>query len=437
MQRRNFLKSSFAVGALSTRVGIAAVAAHSHVGLAAIVNASNGVTRSRRRVAVSMFGSDDRALQRAIDTSAAEVLVDIDVTVAADVRLRANQTLRFRGGKLIVAARASIKEAVLVANRSDKVVLVNPLIDAGARNDGVAAIRLVDCTGARISGGRLIRANLRIESYDNTIDRSTDVTGLTIDMRGFSSTAVYLNGVRGVTVRNVECFGGHEGIGIYNNARAILHSGVASHHHRQDGFLVNAGQDIRYENCRAHDNGQSGFTTQRQTGGEDSRNAVWDSCQAWGNAYDGFDIRGANNVPWGIDTGFVLRGCTARSNRESGFYIVFAEGTTLISCVAALNRKQNLFVDGSDRVVVDRFRSSSGAGDVPVGPNKAGILIYNSNFVQVLSATSENSLGSTQYFGLSFTGASRGARVVGGNLSGNRESFFAGGNNVSVTKADK
>jgi hypothetical protein len=370
-------------------------------------------------IPVSTFGSDGTALQRAIDTGRSDIVVDTTILVSRDVRLRSNQRLHFAGGRLLVAPDAQINEAVLDCRKATGIEMSNPVIDASLRRDGVTGIQLFDSTSVRISGGRLVQARLAIGSYDARIARGIEVTDLVLDMRGYRSTAIYLSGVRGVSLRGVQCTGGREGIGIYNNARAIRLSNVTSYRHQQDGFVVIAGQDIRYEGCRAHGNGQSGFTTQRQSGGEDSRFVSWSDCQAWQNDYDGFDIRGATDDPWGVDTGFALQGCRAWANKATGFYIVRAEGTMLRSCTAVRNRQQNLFIERSDGVVVDGFRAVSGAADVTPGPNKAGILIYDSVGVQVRSAVSSNEEGQTQEFGLSFTGSSRGGRVIGGDFSDN------------------
>ncbi|HEX8553571.1 MAG TPA: right-handed parallel beta-helix repeat-containing protein [Sphingomonas sp.] len=333
--------------------------------------------------------------------------------------LRAGQVVRFAGGTIIVAADATITHAVLHNRDGQGIVLLDPVIDARAHRNGVPGIELIDTVGARIKGGRLIRANLRLESYNNTRDLSIDVGGILIDMAGYMASAVYVGGVRGAAIYDLECSGGLEGIGIYNNACAIYFARVLSHGHRQDGFLINAGQQIAHVDCRAYGNGQSGFVTQRQAAGTDSRFASWTGCRAWDNDYDGFDIRGANIRPWNVDTGFVLTGCTARDNTQCGFYIVNAEGTVLKGCHAILNRRQNLFVDTSDRVIATDFRSTSGASAVPRGPNKAGILVYNSDAVVIERPVSGNRPTVHQDYGVAFTGTSRGGRVVGGDLANN------------------
>lgn len=421
LRRRIFLSD----GLLALGAGIAGSRAKSAVASASAV---------KRRVLLSAFGSDGVALQRAIDTEADEVVVDRVAIVAKDVRLRSGRTLKFDGGRILVAPDAQIDQAVLDGRGTSQVRLVNPLIDATSLPNGVTAIKFFDSQSIRVFGGKLIRSNLVIDGYDSSVAREIEVTGLTLEMQGYHSTAIYISGVRGVTLRDIYCAGGNEGVGIYNNARSIQLANVTSCSHRRDGFVVIAGQVIGHQGCKAYGNGQSGFTTQRIKSGEDTRFVTWTDCLAWDNGFDGFDIRGGTERSWGIDTGFVLRGCWARANKATGFYIVRSEGTVLQSCVALRNRQQNLFINRSDSVTVDGFYAASGAADVSSGPNKAGILIYDSANVWVRGATSSNAEGRTQDFGLSFTGSSQGGRVVGGDFSDNAKPPFLVGDNALVAR---
>ncbi len=425
MKRRTFIVGGIA-GA-----SIVAVSARTKIG-------SSGARSERaqqvtvRRSVVSGFGTDTAAVQRAIDSGATEVVIDIDVTVTTDIMLRSGQTLRFAGGRLIVAGNAKIAKGILYAMRGSDIGLVDPHIDATATPAGVPGIRLIDVDNTRIQGGHLKRANIMLESYDNKVDRGSRVVGTRIDMDGYRATALYLSGLRGVSVEKLVCSGGIEGVGIYNQARAIRLTDVTSSAHQQDGFLIYAGQDISHHNCRAYGNGQSGFTTQRDASGADSRFASWSDCQAWDNVADGFDMRGAKETPWNVDTGFTLSRCTARTNGNCGFYVVMAEGTQLDNCTAHRNQQQNLFISISDRVAVTRFRSTSGSIAVAAGPNKAGILVYDSDDVQVRSVTSDNIEGASQDFGVSFTGRNKRARLSGGRFSGNRLGPFYADKDVSV-----
>lgn len=367
---------------------------------------------------VSAFGTDGAALQRAIDSDAREIVVDVPITVLSDVRLRANQTLRFAGGRLRVPANARIKRAVLFGEGINGVSVIGAVIERSG-SAGVTGVRFLNVGNSRIEGGRFTRANLALESYDAAVARAVTVSGLVVDLAGWRDTAIWISGINGVALRTVECMGGLEGVGIYNGAHAIQLKNVKSHDHVRDGFVIIAGYDVSHDDCRAYANGQSGFTTQRQTTARDSRDSRWTGCQASGNGFDGFDMRGATDKAWGVDTGFMLASCQAQDNRRCGFYIVMAEGTTLVDCSASDNDGQNLFIDDSDGVVVRRFQSVSGARTVERGPNKAGILVYNSQSVVLEQPVSRNDNAATQDFGVSLTGRSARARLSGGRLSGN------------------
>ncbi|TXC72010.1 right-handed parallel beta-helix repeat-containing protein [Sphingomonas ginsenosidivorax] len=367
---------------------------------------------------VSEFGIDGAAMQRAIDSDAREIVIDVLVTILSDVRLRANQTLRFAGGRLRVPANARIKRAVLYGEGITGVAIIDAAIERNG-SQGVTGIRLLNVGDTRIKGGRLTRANLALESYDGAVARAITVSGLTVDLSGWRDTAIWISGINGVALRDVECLGGIEGVGIYNGAHAIQLTSVSSHDHVRDGFVIIAGYDVSHNDCRAYDNGQSGFTTQRQTSARDSRDSRWTGCKASSNGFDGFDIRGATSKSWGVDTGFTLADCQAQDNRRCGFYIVMAEGTVLTDCSATGNDAQNLFIDDSDGVVARRFRSVSGAKTVEPGPNKAGILVYNSQSVQLEQPVSRNDQAATQDFGVSLTGRSARGRLTGGSLMGN------------------
>lgn len=385
--------------------------------------------------------ADYATLQQAINTGAKEVIVNTTVTVTEKVTLASNQTLRFVGdGKIVVPASATITypDSVLQSAGGANIVIIDPIIDA-SETSGVPGIRVSNVVGLRIAGGKLTKCNLQIESTDNSVHRHTEVSGLTIDMDGFITTALYVSGARGVTVNGGSLYDGHEGVGIYNGARAVKLLGVDSHDHTQDGFVVIDGQSINFVACKAYSNGQSGFTTQRQTSGQNSRFITWDACESWNNVFDGFDIRGANSTPWGVLTGFVLNGCIARENQGTGFYVVLAEGTTLNSCVAILNNQQGLFVDTSGDVIANGFRSVSNAGSVSNGISRTGVLVYNSNNVQIGNLISGNGEGRTQDYGVAFTGSSSGGRVKAGSLINNASGPYSlgTGNALSDTKTDE
>jgi hypothetical protein len=383
--------------------------------------------------------SDYVSLQDLARREVGEIILDVDAPLTAGVALRSNQTLRGTGGRIILQnlPGANFEDGVLYNEYGSNINLIDVHIDASAMPAGVPGIRLLGVNQASIKGGSLKKCNLMLESYDNTIDRGIAVERLVIDMAGYLTTAVYLSGVRDVVVQAVKCFNGREGIGVYNGANLIRLVAVYSHHHLQDGFVIIAGYDINHKVCVAHHNRQSGFTTQRQTDGTNSRFATYEGCISYENLFDGFDLRGADAVPWGIDTGFLLDTCIARQNQGAGYYIVNAEGTTLGNSVGILNGLQNLLIDRSDRVAATGFRSISGAGLVPSGVNKAGIVVYNSDGVQLTAPMSGNWEGPSQDLGVAFTGSSVGGGVYGGDLTNNSAgSFYAPGNVVVDARVD-
>lgn len=383
-------------------------------------------------VKVSAFGSDAAALQLAIDSGAQEILVDAVVTVLSDIRLRSDQTVRFAGGRLKIPVAARIAKGVLNGEGISGSVIVNPIIER-LGDTGVVGIRLSDATDVRIEGGGFTRANLKLESYNGTPARRIVVSNLTINLASWQETAVWISGINGVTLLDVECSNGLEGVGIYNGAKGIRLTRVKSYDHTRDGFVVIAGQDITHDDCQSSGNGQSGFATQRQTSGENSRNIRWTHCKTWNNDADGFDMRGATDKPWGISTGFDLASCQAHDNRRCGFYVVMAEGTVLTDCTATDNDAQNLFIDNSNDVVVRNFHSLSGAATIASGPNKAGILVYDSQFVWLDRPLSRNEKTATQDFGISLTGKSNRNRLTGGTLSNNNiRSIYAAVNTLGI-----
>lgn len=407
MNRRVFL----ADGALAVALGAAAG------GRARCAAATADV------VAVSHFGADAAALVRAIASGAREVVIDREVMIAAPVELRSNQTLRFAGGRLILAGDAESTQAMLFSNGGSDIAIVAPVIDGRRRGTGLAGIKLVDVTDARIAGGKLIGANLWLESKDNAIPRGISVDHLTIDMAGARQPAVYLSGVNGVTIRDSSCRGGLEGIGIYNGACDIVLDTVNAFEHAQDGFVIIDGRRISFRDCVGKANGQSGFCTQDLRPCTGARDVTWSRCVATGNAADGFDLHGFKGVE---RSNFRLESCEARANGPTnggcGYYIVTAPGTVMIECAAIDNCFQGLLANGSDGLTTTGFRSISNAGKIASGPNKAGILIYDSDNVSLGVAVSRNAQGAAQDYGVSFTGHSKRAIMMRGDLGGNRVS---------------
>lgn len=435
---------SVEIGRAVTPDGLASVGGAAQVGFKQVASgpAMTAEIKLRERVTTSGYGSDANALQAAIDSGAPEVIVNNVLTVSKGVTLRSNQIVRFAGGKIVVAVDGDLSDGKPVMNceGGQNITILDAVIDATARpaSFAVTGIRLLNVVGARIVGGRLTRASVKLESYDNSVSRALTLADMVIAMDGHPGTGAYISGVRGVSVRGVECFGGKEGFGVYNGARAISFGDCRSHHHSQDGFLVLDGQEITHVNCHAQYCGQSGFTSQRLSQGANARITSWIGCQAVGNAYDGFDLRGKAEAPaFGVDTGFMLSSCMARGNVRCGFYVVLSEGTTLDACTGILNQLQNLFIDTSDRVIATGFRSISGCSSVESGGNKAGVLVYNSDGVQICCPISSNAEGAHQDFGVSFTGNSKMGKLIGGDLSNNAVGpFNAGSNDVAFAAAD-
>lgn len=389
--------------------------------------------------------ADYATLQQAIDTGAREVVVNTQVSVSAPVVLRATlKSLRFDGGRIAVPSGAqanfNFPNAVLSnASGASDLKIINPVIDCSALADGAPGIFLTDVTGVTITNPALTKCNLLLQSSSNVTPRRTYVSGINADLQGYAGTAIYLSGIRDVTIEGGDIANGGEGVGVYNDARAIRLKSITSHDHVRDGFVVIAGQQVEHTDCQGHNNGQSGFTTQRQTSAENTRFISYKGCRADGNDYDGFDLRGANDGNlWDRDAVISASDCSASNNVGCGFYVVRAQGTKLTNCTGRLNGQQNLLVDTADRVNFANFQSLSGATAVASGTNKAGVVIFNSNMVRG-DLVSGNWETVQQDYGVSITGTSVGCRITGGDLSNNSTGPFVlpSGNSISgVSGAD-
>lgn len=378
------------------------------------------------------------AIQAAINSGAQRVFVSKNYSINGPITLAANQILDFDGGSL--TASGAYPNGVLAGNGLSGVHIIDPVIDssASAGTDGVRAISLINCPGGRIYGGKLTGGIIGLEGPDNATRMDYKVRG-TIINAGAKAPCVYVSAVLGATFEALTLTGGQEGVGIYNDCRDIDHTACKSYSQIQDGFVVIAGQRIGYTNCRAYSNSQSGFTTQRQTAATNTQNVTYAGCQSYDNAYDGFDLRGANDgTSWNTDMLVVCSGCISRNNTGTGFYIVNAEGTILSGCFAASNQQQNIFVNNSNRVTLTGCESSSGANAVAAGVNKAGIIIYNSGAVTIAGCHSSNSSGSTQNYGISFTGTSTACTVIGGFYENDTVAPYnlTAGNRLVAAQAD-
>ncbi len=405
--------------------------------LAGFVNTGTGAVtrtlllRGRSEAYVSDYGS----ITQAIASGAKTVKVDVDVGITSDVTLASDQVLEFTQGRIVPVSFATITDAILKSSGGENITVTNANIDAGLITAGAPGIKLSNVNNAKISGGKLTRCNLRLESSDNTITRGLMAEGLEIDMDGYGSTAVFCSGVRGAALRAMNIYGGLEGVGIYNASREVTHSQIFSHDFTGDAFVIINGQEIAYTDCYGYNTGQSGFTTQRQTDGANARIASYTNCYAWGHDYDGFDIRGAVTTPWDVDTAFQLTNCHAWDNTFVGFYIVNAEGTSLSNCTARQNGLQGFNIDNSDNVIMSNCRSISNAVDAPTGVGKAGIYVANSLHVQVNNCFSSNTEGGTQDYGITFAGTCTDSTISGGYYVGNTTGSHSLVTGVAMTGA--
>lgn len=358
------------------------------------------------------------ALQAAIDTGAKKVFISAEYTINGAVNLAANQIIDFDGGSLIIASGTVAPNGILYGSAKANIKIVDPVIDASA-TAGIGGINLIDCPSGRIIDGLLTKCNINFQAASNAVRMGYKARGTVVNMSGWLATACYISAANKVSLCDLELFGGKEGVGIYNDARAVKHSQIDSYSHTQDGFVVIAGQRIDYTGCMGYDNGQSGFTTQRQTLATNTRRISYSGCHAYDNAYDGFDLRGANAVSFANNMLITATACIATGNTGAGFYVVYAEGTNLIGCVGSNNLGQNFMMNGSARTQLTGCRSASGASTVAAGNTKAGILFQDSPGSIASGCESSNSEGATQSYGISFTGTSLNCAVDGGYYENN------------------
>jgi hypothetical protein len=368
------------------------------------------------------------AVQNAINSGAKRVRISFSLLIASPLVLAANQILDFDGGSLTTTAGISAPNGILYGNAKANVRIIDPIIDASA-TAGVGGINLVDCPNGRVEMGVLTKCNLNLQSSSTSTRMGYKVRGTVVNMASWvTATAVYMSAVKGASLIDVEAFSGKEGFGIYNGSTNIKHSNCESYSHAQDGFVLIAGTQISYTGCFAYSNGQSGFTTQRQTASSNVLNVTYSSCEAYSNSFDGFDIRGATSASWAVPIRVALIGCLSYSNLGTGFYIVYAEGTTLTGCIATQNLLQGFFVDGSTEVSLGSCQSNSNASTVAAGSSKAGIIFFNSTGGSAVGCYSANTVGVTQNYGISFTGTTVDCSVVGGYYQNNSTGPFFGAN---------
>jgi hypothetical protein len=358
------------------------------------------------------------AIQAAIDSGAKRIYISRAYTVNAPVTLAANQIVDFDGGSITATVGISAPNGILYGNAKANVRILDPVIDASATT-GVTGIKLKDCTNGTVLDGLLTKCCLLLDATSNSTRMNYKVRGTVVDMDGWQSTAVLVSRVYKASLIDVECYDGIEGIGIYNACRHVKHSHCESWGHTRDGFVIIDGQRITYSDCISHDNTQSGFTTQRLAAGTDCQYVSYTGCHAYENTADGFDIRGASSSSWGVDMHVTCSSCVAYNNGATGFYVVLAEGTTIEGCVSANNDQQGYLVSESEGTILTGCRSTSNATGVASGTSNAGILIQASPNCGIVGCISGNSNGATQEHGISFTGASSGCYLTGGNYLNN------------------
>lgn len=358
------------------------------------------------------------AFQTAIDSGAKRVAVVRDYTINGSVTLAPNQIIDFEGGSLTVDAGTAAPNGVLYGNAKAGVRIIDPFIDCTSTT-GLAAVNIVDCPSARVEMGLLVKSNLVLQSTNAATRMGYKIRGCVVNCLAYATTGVYISAVKGVNLTDVEVFNGKEGFGVYNGSTNVKHSGCESYGHTQDGFVLISGTQISYSGCFSYSNGQSGFTTQRQTAGSNVLNVTYSSCEAYSNAYDGFDIRGANAASWSVPMRVSCVGCLSYSNSGTGFYVVYAEGTSLVGCIATQNTLQGFFMNGSSTVSLAACQSHSNASGVGAGTSKAGIHFQDSAQGSAVGCLSTNSIGATQSYGISFTGSGGDCSVAGGFYQNN------------------
>lgn len=381
----------------------------------------------RQRVSVLDFGAvgdgvadDTAAIQAAINSGARRVVIGVVCKVTAPINLAATQIVDFNGGSLITSAGIAAPNGVLYGNGVANLKIIDPVIDASATT-GVSGIWLANCLNAKIDGGLLTKCCLVIAGALNTTPINNTVRGTIIDMAGWQSTAVFVTAAYKVSLSDITCFHGIEGIGLYGASRQIKHANCESWGHTRDGFVVIDAQRVSYTGCLSYGNTQSGFTTQRLTAGSQAVFISYANCQSYDNTADGFDVRGAPDPGpiYGVNMHATFASCIAFNNGATGWYIVWAEGVSLTGCTAMGNQAQGYFANGSPRTLLTGCRSVSNANLTAAGTAKAGIFFQDSPNSGAVGCDSENSNGVTQQFGISLTGTSNDCWITGGNYLNN------------------
>lgn len=383
---------------------------------------------------------DTLSIRRAIATGRKCVRISIDAIVSGPIDLAPNQVIDFDGGSLVIATGTVAPNGILYGNSKANIKLIGVDINAAgvALASPVSGINLVDCIAPKVQGVRLKRANISVQSADNSVKRKCKIVEPEIDLDGLPITAIYISGVNGVKIVDPSLTGGKEGIGVYNASRNVKVSGGEGYGFTGDGLVIISGQIIDVAGFYGHHNQQSGLTTQRMAAGSDCRRVVMRGCFASHNLFDGFDIRGhsVQDSNYGEQLDVIVTGCHSWENGRTGFYFINAPGAQCIGCKAGGNGLQGFRADNSPGVSFGGSRSISNANLEPDGPNKAGFMLYNCVGVVMDGCTSSNEAGATQSYGASFTGSTAAVRITGGDYQNNViKPFFMGAIDVSVVGA--
>lgn len=390
------------------------------------------------QVDVRAFGAtgdgvtDDRtAIQAAIDslTSGGIVFINENCAVKSDITLLDNITITMGPkGKLTIPADATITEAVLYSNGKSNVVFDSITIDAGA-TAGVFGIYLYNADVGVIRNCILTKCRIKLHSLDNTVDRNLIVENNIIDLDSYIQAGIYVSGVSNVIVRGNSIKDGKEGIGIYNGSRWLRISDNVCHGMSQDGIVNISGHDIQITDNHCYSNGQSGICLQRISAYTDSRKIIISGNVCYDNTADGLDLNGGtySNLFEVVASNNILY-----SNTGCGIYVTNGHSLVLSGNFCYSNSKQGIFLNGTNRGMLYGNVCSSNASAIGKGNNKAGILLYNTDWTTVIGCVSSNQHGSIQDYGLSETGTTTHSTIIGGYYQNNVESAYMVVNRYSI-----
>ena len=365
------------------------------------------------------------AAQAALNSGAKRIFVTSDYTINGGLTFAAsNQKLDFDGGSFTVSSGTVAANGILYANGKTNIRVVDPIITA-AIADILAGINFMDCPNSKVTEGTLTGCAIKLQSSSATTRMGYKVHETVVNMNGLISTAVYVSAAKGVTLVGVEMLNGSEGLGIYNGATGVREIACESYGHSGDGSVIINGQRISQIGNWHHDNGQSGFTTQRQTAATNCQDVTMVGNISTGHVADGFDLRGGNSANWNADMRLATVGNISYGNGGTGFFSIYAEGMTHIGNVAGANSVQGHSVTSSPRNIIIGMIASTNATSVGVtGTAKAGILFAVSASCSAIGNISGNWAGASQNYGISWTGACTDSCMIGGSYLNNATTFW-------------